>query len=342
MLYVERPSFTTSIIKVIAILITIFFTQKALAWDCTVNKSSYQLTFPSITIQRDMTGNQPLTDWVSSGLTSIYSCDSAASFGGKNFNIQEVLQGVATGLTYTDGGISYNILKTSVDGLGVILRAQNQSTGSASSYYQFPLGLWTSPYYNAKFTAYFNIEAKLIKIGTISSGTLASTQVGLVRTVSSDYQNTYYYPVPIYIQGGSINVLACTVDNPVVNVNLGTFKKFKFNAVGYTTDPVDIPFTIDCQAGTKVNVTVSATADTTLGLDDLIKLSTTDGSATGVAVRITNKSNIEVKLNQSIAYGTVATAGAFDLGLQARYIQTNSEITAGTANTTATVTLTYQ
>lgn len=342
MFFLKRLNPTSKIVRAILLLITIFFTQKALAWDCTVNKSSYQLTFPALTIQRDMTGNQPLTDWVGSGLTSIYSCDSAASFGGKNFNIQEVSQGVATGLTYTDGGISYNILKTSVDGIGVILRAQNQSTGSVSSYYQFPLGYWTTPYYNAKFTAYFNIEAKLIKIGTISSGTFASTQVGLVRTASSDYQNTYYYPVPIYIQGGNINVLACTVDNSVVNVNLGTFKKFKFNAVGYTTDPVDIPFTINCLAGTKVNITVSATADTSLGLDDLIKLSTADGSATGVAVRVTNKSSIEVKLNQSIAFGTVATAGAFDLGLQARYIQTNSEVTAGTANTTATITLTYQ
>lgn len=324
------------------VLFLFFFVRSAFAWDCTVNKTSLQLTFPSLTIQRDMSSIQPLTDWISSGLTGIYSCDSSASFGGKNFNIQEVSQGVATGQTYTDNGVSYNILKTSVDGIGVILRAQNQSTGNVSNYYQFPFGLWTTPYFNAKFTANFNVEAKLIKVGQINSGSFPSIQIGLIRTVSSDYQGVYYYPVPIVIQGGNINVLACSVINPVVNVNLGTFKKYKFSQVGYTTDPVDIPFAVDCLSGTKVNITVSATLDTTLSDNGLIKLSQSSDTASGVAVQILDKSNTGIPLNQIISYSDVATQGSFDLGLRARYIQTLSEVTAGTANTTATITLTYR
>lgn len=335
-------SFKNILSKIQLILILFFLSLKVYAWDCTTNKTSFQLTFPGLTIQRDMDTIQPLTDWISSGLTNVYSCDSSASFGGPRFNIQEVSQGIATGQTYMENGTSYNILKTSVEGIGVILRAQNQSTGNISSYYQFPIGLWANPYFNAKFSANINIEARLIKIGRITSGTFQSIQIGLIRTVSSDYQGVYYYPVPIFLQGGNINVLSCTVINPVVNVSLGTFKKYKFSQVGYTTDSVDIPFAIDCLAGTKVNIMVSATVDSTLSDNGLVKLSETEGSASGVAVQILNKTNSGIMLNKVIPYSEIATQGPFDLGLRARYIQTLSKVTPGIANSTATITLTYR
>jgi type 1 fimbria pilin len=92
----------------------------------------------------------------------------------------------------------------------------------------------------------------------------------------------------------------------------------------------------------KVFATLGATADTSTAQPGAIKLTPSSGlTASGVAVQMLDSNNNGIPLNSQIQY-TTGASGIFDFNWKARYLQTESTVTAGEANASATVSLTYQ
>ncbi len=155
--------------------------------------------------------------------------------------------------------------------------------------------------------------------------------------------NASFNPVPVYISA-TVNVLACSVSTPSVNVVLPTVNTSSFTGTGNTQG--DTPFTIglQCDANARINATLNFTqdGDTTNQSVAAVTGKGSAGIASGVGIQLLYgntplKNNVLTFLKTSSG-GQELPAGAFT----ARYFQTKSTVQAGTANTTATMTLTYQ
>ncbi|GGA09183.1 hypothetical protein GCM10011408_33290 [Dyella caseinilytica] len=68
------------------------------------------------------------------------------------------------------------------------------------------------------------------------------------------------------------------------------------------------------------------------------------GGATGIGIQLANSSGTPVQFNTATPSGLTlnqTSSANYTISLQARYYQTGASITAGAANATATVTLSY-
>lgn len=340
-----------SVINLIALLsVFMFFPESAFSasWDCKVITSALTIPFPStLVIQRDTARNtavgQPISDWVTTGSHEIYDCTWYG--GGSNYNILETLTASNTGGTYSENGITYKIHPTNLAGVGIVVQAISSSSHSSSpSTYDFPwsAGTWAgSVGYSFSITATFQASARLIKTAsTVNGGNMTEAQVGTLRTEYQPPTGSYWYTVPISYGGTNVVIASCSVDTPNVNVPLGEHLTTEFTKVGYTTATKDVPVSLDCNAGTRVNVVVQATADTTTTQQGAIKLNS--GGATGIAVQLMDKNSTGVKLNQKFLVDTVASEGQYNFNWTAHYLQTSPTVTTGDANTLVTLALSYE
>lgn len=170
---------------------------------------------------------------------------------------------------------------------------------------------------------------------------------------------------------GSINVVTSTCTTPSnMTVPMGTHLTTELKGQGTTTNPwvpVNIPLT-NCPAfygyigeTTDARSTNSGSPNSSFNIGpNTIAYSVTpsygvantsagvmnlaSGGATGIGVQLANSSGSPIQFNTSTNsnLGLTQTAGQnYTIALQARYYQTGTSITAGAANSTATVTLTY-
>ena len=121
---------------------------------------------------------------------------------------------------------------------------------------------------------------------------------------------------------------------------MGNYLTTEFTGVGHTTTSQPVPIQLNCDAGARINAVVTAMADTSTTQQGAIKL--TSGGATGVAVQLLDKNGVGVKFGQKFVVDTVTSAGTYDFGWTARYLQTQSAVTTGNADASATVALTYE
>lgn len=181
--------------------------------------------------------------------------------------------------------------------------------------------------------------AELVKIGSITSGPLTNSRVSYLNYSSSPGT----YNMSFYVSG-SVTSVACSITTPNVNVPLAPALSSAFTAVNSTRG--DYPFTIglSCDAGARINASLSFTQNPDTANTSVIKLTNagSPGIATGVGIQLLysgtplyNNNNVVLKTSSG---GQEFPAGAFT----ARYFQTKSTVTTGDANATATLNLTYQ
>lgn len=306
--------------------------------ECDILTSQYNIRLPgNINIQRDTPDNQPITEWIDGGGSKdLYHCKK-----GKYWNVFEEKTATNTGKTFSDNGIAYNIYKTNIDGVGIIVRARSQGAETMSKYYSYPFGRWIPGWYHGDLTVKFEADARLIKIGAIDGDELGGTSIGTIYVL--DYSTSQrIYPVNVTVSGSKLKVLACSVNNPVVNVKFNqAIAKRDFKGVGHKLPSIPIPFTLTCNAGARVNVTINADKDTSLPENGLIKIQQGVNKATGLAIQVTDKDENGLAIGQNFISGTSTSDGVYDLGLRARYVQTAKIVSPGAVNGIATINLTY-
>lgn len=327
--------------RVLMIAVIVTFSSQTHAWQCDILTPQYNIQLPgSIEIQRDAPDNQPITDWIyGGGIKDLYSCKTSGN-GGIHWNVIESAFAQKTGGIYTDNGINYVIFKTNISGIGIVIRARSKGWAEVSSYYSFPYGRWIPGMYNKGFTTKFGVDARLIKTGAIDGGQLSPTLVGDLKAFGNNGE--YRYPVNVSVSGSKIQVLACSVNNPVVNVKFDqAIAKRDFKGVGYKLPSIPIPFTLTCNAGARVNVTINAAKDTSLPENGLIKIQQGENKAAGLAIQVTDKDENGITIGQKFILGTSTDDGEYDLRLRARYVQTSKIVSPGAVNSIATINLTY-
>ena len=135
-----------------------------------------------------------------------------------------------------------------------------------------------------------------------------------------------------------------TDDSKNINVFLGRHNKTAFTGLNSTTAPV--PFNIhltNCQNAGSVFMQFTATVDSAVAANEVIKIDDQPEGASGLGVQILSAGGSLVPLNQvsQVWSGKKGSQTKYRLSYQARYIQTQPAVTAGEANASATFVVTY-
>ena len=144
---------------------------------------------------------------------------------------------------------------------------------------------------------------------------------------------------------GLIEDNSCTVAQESVDqsVTLGDIASRQLRQAGDSSLPV--AFSIDlqnCGSGT-TGVEITFTGDADDANPSLLALTKDSGSASGLGITIKDDRSTPIPLNQASRTYTIDPTQADNrLTFYAQYTATSSEVTAGTANATATFTMTWQ
>lgn len=138
-----------------------------------------------------------------------------------------------------------------------------------------------------------------------------------------------------------VNSLKCTTKATSYNINLGTWYDTQFKNIGDVSQNVNVPITLNCAAGTNIKATVTSSAGYIDANTGKLKLSGAN-SATGIGIQLVNANNSPIKLNTKLTMQNNVSSGDYIFNWKARYIKTGNTITAGSANSVATVNILYE
>lgn len=279
------------------------------------------INFANVKVQRDTpNGTVIATSYHAAGRRQIGYCDTA---GGYQY---EEMMGNSTPYSH--------VYTTNVPGVGVRVLYWDKyyAEKPATSQYQTYMNLYDGVNYS-------NTTIELVKIGEITSGPLNNALVSRVYYSSSPSISN----MTLYITG-SVTVVACSITTSNVNVPLDPVLVSSFTGVNSTKG--DKPFTIglSCDAGARINASLSFDQNTDTSNTSVIKLTGAGsaGVATGVGIQLLYGST-PLQRNTNIVLKTSSGGQEFPAGaFTARYFQTKSTVTTGDANATATLNLTYQ
>lgn len=194
-----------------------------------------------------------------------------------------------------------------------------------------------------------NLNFAFIKTGTVTAS--GGISVNLFSNMAIQCQNSSGATItsPIFDNSTSSIVMsslitpACAVTNTAINVPLGDIKRTVFTGVGSASPAQNFSIPLSCVKSSKVNISIAPGAsgayNATTGVIN-IDPATSGVKATGVGIQLIYN-NAAIPLNTAQSVGSVTGEGAFNVPLSARYYQTASTVTAGSANGTATFVMTY-
>ncbi|WGS45103.1 fimbrial protein [Burkholderia sp. JSH-S8] len=240
-----------------------------------------------------------------------------------------------------------NVYPTTMPNVGIRILAQD---GTPFPYVENPVA-WGKMGWNR----YYAPKIQLIKTGNVTApGVLTGAYARYAANNSSGQTLVeYQFASPVYV---TPKVPTCEVESPsTIPVPMGrVMSATAFSGVGSTTRPESFSIKLRCSGGdpeTETNVHVTLTDATKPGNTSKILSLSKDAKATGVGIQILRNdvvlgfgpdSSAAGNTNQWKAGTVKAGQVGMSIDLQARYVQTAPQITAGSANAVATYTLSYQ
>ena len=308
--------------------------------------STITLQMPStITVPRDAAIGAPLTGWVSSASTTWFNCTQSEGSGtGTGF---QATNGMASQMVTVDGAL-YRVFKTGMAGIGVILSSRHFDSGCGWTPFSAVTVDWNATACNAAgaVTNGGELRAMLVKSAAIESGVLSATMVARVAL----FTNVLNGPLVQHPSLGftflttAVNVVSQACLTPDVSVFLGPHKTAIFTGLGSSSPAVSFDISLNgCPAGlSAIEYRIDAVTPildpdyAVVGLD-------AGSSATGVGVQLldANDNPAILGVTRPFAGYNTATGGDFKIPLRARYRQTGSTVTPGSANTAVTFTVNY-
>lgn len=280
------------------------------------------VTFDSITVPRGTAVGTVLQFKGEGGIKqpsgpAIYTCDNAWQY-------QSIIGIFPTLSSYGNG-----VYNTNIPGIGIkIFRGTNDYIPSVSSIGVG--GTLSSQYYN-----YYLIKTST---GNVGSGTL--TTGNLFKYYSSTSGVTF---AEVNLTGTTkITSTLCSINTTNVSVPLDDVAINELPAIGSTAKSKVFNVGLDCDANAKISVKLTGAQDPDASADGVLKL-TGAGSAnvaSGVGIQILYN-NAPMVFNNTMALKT-STGGLETFPFTAQYYQTKSTVSAGTANATATLEVSYQ
>lgn len=309
---------------------------------------STTIQIPTLVVARDA----PIGSLVAEGTSSAFEgFTCSGTIGSQQLGIKN--RGTASGLTNAQGAIIYRLGAQST-GLGYAI--QGTGVGVCPGFTAYDDGvapLIGSASFNkmlcdsgaSRFTTPISatMTFKIYKIADSVPGGSINSQALAAFILRSD--NAWAVPeAPVYISAMNVSVAACAVTNKSIVVPMGSVNTTDFSTEGSTAGTKDFEVPLSCDANTKVSITLNAggagASDSARGILNLDSAESAS-VATGVKLQMLYN-NVPLALNTPIQTGTVATQGAYLIPFKARYYRTAGSISAGQANASATLTISYQ
>ncbi|SNY71431.1 fimbrial protein [Enterobacter sp. CC120223-11] len=185
------------------------------------------------------------------------------------------------------------------------------------------------------------VTVTLVKVGDITSGQLTPGAI-LAKESVANYAYFAQYVVP---SGVNIKQLACSITTPNLTFQIGDIPASSFGtAVG--TIPSGAQNTqnlgLNCDANANINVSLQGTQNPDVSTTSVLALTGQGNSdvANGVGVQLVYNGSPLVLNNRIVLKQSAGGQETFPI--TARYYQTKTAVTAGKANASATLDLTYQ
>ena len=240
-------------------------------------------------------------------------------------------------------------------GIGVKVTYSLYGVGPAT-----PEGSWSSTQWvtgaSSINVSISGVKILLYKTGTITPGELQFPNNFIEGWIStSQYSFSTYSAVLFNIinisNSPKVKIPSC--ETPNLTVNLGKHAKADFGGIGATSSETPFDFVLNnCSPGmTAVKFTFKPAAGITLvnsGTAAQHLSLKSDSTASGVGVQVLYQDGTLIPFNtaNSIPLGSTdynaSTGGTFKVPMKARYIQTASTVSGGTANSAVEFTMTYE
>lgn len=232
-----------------------------------------------------------------------------------------------------------NVFNTNLSGVGFTLGSEGMWLGKPGIE-NFGGDTWL---YSVKSTfkgrqyVLVSVQIQLFKTGNMKAGVLS----GQVGSVIGKDQSSTYAEIPIYITG-TLTKIGCTLNSTNINVPLGDVLNSRFTGVGSTTGDKSFDLGLSCDKDAKINLSLAGSQNADTSETSVLALTNAgqQGTASGVGVQLLY-GGTPLKLNNNLLLRTSA-GGQETLAFSARYYQTKSAVGVGTANSSATLNITYQ
>jgi type 1 fimbria pilin len=275
-------------------------------------------------------------------VSSLTPIGTVISSGTINYRV--TCSGVGTNTAMLRSGYNTDYGASSVPGVrntslaGVGIRWTNTSDGTPFVWTNY--SMWDGSVVrglNITGTRVMSDLFELVKTGPVTSGNISAWVLNYNwRTAATGVQTRL---LTVNLPATMIPVATCSLTQTVIAVNLGNQIPLKtFTGPGSLSSPegFNIPLMCDPQVPVRVQFTGTPAA----GLPTVLDL-TGDSVATGLGVQLAYK-DVPVTLNSELAVGNSGVAdGVYDIPFTARFYQTASTVTPGSAKAVATFTLTY-
>lgn len=288
------------------------------AGGCTnnIDVQNFNLDFSAITVQRDVPAGT-----VVATQTGIYKVNISCPDSTNTYH--EFMYNASVGSSLYDIGVS---------GYGVRV-SENDSGGGFHHY--FPLD-FTLGSYNATYM----YKAEIVRTG----GTAVSGTVRTGKFADLSMLNQFFI-ANWYINGGAITTLACSLSSGALSFPIGNIPATSFGSTVGTTPAnaqVSQNLGLTCDPGANINVSLSGQRNPDVANNSVLALSGqgNTGVAKGVGVQILY-GGTPLNINNTV-FLKQSGGGMESFPLVARYYQTRTALSPGTANATATLNITYQ
>lgn len=194
------------------------------------------------------------------------------------------------------------------------------------------------------FSYTFQPMIQLYKIGPVTAGNLNGVIGAFMGNSQAKAAGTWTSDIPISFSS-PVSVVACSIKTPNLVFPIGNILASTFGTT-IGTIPSGAQNTqslgLDCDAGANINVSLSGTQNPDVGTTSVLALTGQGNSdvAKGVGVQILYNGSPLVLNNRIVL--KQSSGGQETFPLTARYYQTKTSVTTGTANASATLNLTYQ
>ncbi|HEY4436242.1 MAG TPA: fimbrial protein [Lelliottia sp.] len=241
-----------------------------------------------------------------------------------------------------------DVYPTDAPGIGVRFHFQDDSNlcdikygdtiENASRVFSCTLSSSTNP------MTFISSAIELVKTNRILTGGQVR-QLPVVKTSYHMEGNAEEYTLNPIWSGSSmiyIDMSPCGLTTHSSSVNLADVAGSSFTGEGSTAGDKSFTVSLTCTAGNKISLSLQGTKNKDVSDTSVLAL-TDDGApgvATGIGVQILTDGT-PLKLNDTINLATAA-GGDQDFTFVARYIQTKPTVGEGTANSVATLDLTFQ
>lgn len=308
----------------------------------------YTVNYGDIVVQRDTPVGQSISNTISGSMATAYIC-IATGTEGSTAGMKSTILSYA--FTSTSGVRVYN---TNVAGVGISFGYNaNENGGGASWSGSYVINDSTNATVGDTWdsnpgetdTYRYQPTIQLWKTGNIISGSLTGQLAAFFATTMQNGGGSSADDIPVYAGSGSITQVACSITTPNLTFPIGNVLVSAFDTnVGATPATAQNiqNLGLNCDPQANINVSFSGTQNPDISNNSVLALTNQGDSnvAKGVGVQIVYNGTPLV-LNSNIVLKR-SSGGQETFPLTARYYQTKTIVTTGTANSSATLNLTYQ